>query len=94
MTIREDTFASIDLNLLVVFMCIYKEQSITLAAKSLGVTQPAVSNSLVKLRDKFNDPLFTRSGRGIVATPKAKKIASELRPAMRLITATLASNFR
>ncbi|SDG35617.1 regulatory helix-turn-helix protein, lysR family [Pseudomonas benzenivorans] len=46
MAICEHTIAAIDLHLLVVFMCIYKEQSITSAAKSLGVTQPAVSNSL------------------------------------------------
>lgn len=94
MSIREDTLAAIDLNLLVAFMCIYKEKSITLATKSLGVTQPAVSNSLIRLREKFNDPLFIRSGRGVMATPKAEKIASELCPAMRLIAVMLASNLR
>ncbi|SDA85813.1 regulatory helix-turn-helix protein, lysR family [Pseudomonas sp. NFPP33] len=94
MTIREEILAAIDLNLLVVFICIHKKQSISLAAKSLGVTQPAVSNSLAKLRQKFNDPLFTRSGKGVVATPKAERIASKLCPAMKLIADAITHNFR
>jgi DNA-binding transcriptional LysR family regulator len=91
MIICEDTFDALDLNLLMVFLRIYKERSLTLAAKSLGVTQPAVSNSLAKLREKFGDPLFTRVGRGVSPTHAADKIAAELCPAMKQIEVTLIS---
>ncbi|GLK90393.1 LysR family transcriptional regulator [Pseudomonas turukhanskensis] len=91
MIICEDTFDALDLNLLMVFLRIYKERSVTLAAKSLGVTQPAVSNSLAKLREKFGDPLFTRVGRGVSPTHAADKIAAELCPAMKQIEVTLIS---
>jgi DNA-binding transcriptional LysR family regulator len=90
----KDPFASIDLNLLVVFLRIYKERNLTLAAKSLGVTQPAVSNSLVKLRSKFDDQLFRRAGRGVVPTNKAEEIAAALCPAMKQIEIVLASKGR
>ena len=51
----------IDLNLFVVFEVIYRERNVTRAAEILCLTQPAVSNSLARLRDLLDDPLFVRT---------------------------------
>ncbi|ECC9152850.1 LysR family transcriptional regulator [Salmonella enterica subsp. salamae] len=57
-----------DLNLLVIFECIYQHLSISKAAETLYITPSAVSQSLQRLRTQFNDPLFIRSGKGITPT--------------------------
>ncbi|ANG91987.1 LysR family transcriptional regulator [Enterobacteriaceae bacterium 155047] len=57
-----------DLNLLVIFECIYQHLSISKAAETLYITPSAVSQSLQRLRAQLNDPLFIRSGKGITAT--------------------------
>ncbi|WP_434643326.1 DNA-binding transcriptional repressor CitR [Klebsiella sp. I138] len=57
-----------DLNLLVVFECIYQHLSISRAAETLFITPSAVSQSLQRLRNQINDPLFIRSGKGIIPT--------------------------
>lgn len=57
-----------DLNLLIVFECIYQHLSISKAAETLFITPSAVSQSLQRLRTQFNDPLFIRSGKGITPT--------------------------
>ena len=57
-----------DLNLLVIFECIYQHLSISKAAETLHITPPAVSQSLQRLRNQLNDPLFIRSGKGITPT--------------------------
>ncbi|HGU9823282.1 TPA: LysR family transcriptional regulator [Enterobacter cancerogenus] len=57
-----------DLNLLVIFECIYQNLSISKAAETLYITPSAVSQSLQRLRNQLNDPLFIRSGKGITPT--------------------------
>lgn len=57
-----------DLNLLVIFECIYQHLSISKAAETLFITPSAVSQSLQRLRMQLNDPLFVRSGKGIAPT--------------------------
>lgn len=57
-----------DLNLLVIFECIYQHLSISKAAETLFITPSAVSQSLQRLRLQLNDPLFVRSGKGITPT--------------------------
>ncbi|HGY4910645.1 TPA: LysR family transcriptional regulator [Citrobacter freundii] len=57
-----------DLNLLIIFECIYQHLSISKAAETLYITPSAVSQSLQRLRTQFNDPLFIRSGKGITPT--------------------------
>lgn len=52
-----------DLNLLVIFECIYENLSISKAAETLYITPSAVSQSLQRLRLQFNDPLFVRAGK-------------------------------
>lgn len=56
----------IDLNLFLVLVTVYQEGSTTAAAAKLHLTQPAVSHALARLRDKFDDVLFTRHGRKMV----------------------------
>lgn len=53
----------VDLNLLTVFDAVMQEQNITRAAHTLGMSQPAVSNAVSRLKVMFNDELFVRYGR-------------------------------
>uniref|UniRef100_UPI003561BBFA LysR family transcriptional regulator n=1 Tax=Litorivivens sp. TaxID=2020868 RepID=UPI003561BBFA len=73
----------VDLNLLVVFDAIYSEGGITRAAEKLHLTQPAVSHSLGRLRDLFDDPLFERDGRLMMPTPKARSHIGTVRRSLR-----------
>jgi DNA-binding transcriptional LysR family regulator len=64
----------LDLNLLVVFDAMLRECNVTQAAQQLGLTQSAMSHSLKRLRDFFDDPLFVKSGRGMSPTAKAQAL--------------------
>lgn len=75
----------LDLNLLHVFDTIYREGSLTRAAKALHLTQPAVSHSLSRLRDHFDDPLFTRQGNQMIPTPLARRFLESMRPGLNQI---------
>jgi len=72
----------IDLNLFIVFDVIYRERNLTKAAESLHITQPAVSNSLNRLRQAFNDRLFIRQSGNMVPTPLAENIVDRVRAAL------------
>jgi DNA-binding transcriptional LysR family regulator len=85
MNIDESKFSGIDLNLLVVFMVLFRERNVSRAAERLHVGQSAVSGSLVRLRQRFDDPLFLRAGRGMRPTHRAEEIAHALLPAMSVI---------
>ncbi|HEA52377.1 hypothetical protein LCGC14_0511390 [marine sediment metagenome] len=79
------TGTRLDLNLLHVFDTIYRENSLTRAAKALHLTQPAVSHSLSRLRDHFDDPLFTRQGNQMVPTPLARRFLESMKPGLTQI---------
>ncbi|MDK2778163.1 MAG: LysR family transcriptional regulator [Pseudomonadota bacterium] len=79
----------VDLNLFVVFDAIYREGNLTRAAESLHLSQPAVSHALGRLRERFNDPLFERSGKGVAPTPLAKAIVGRVRVALQDLESTL-----
>ena len=68
-----------DLNLLPIAVALYDQLSVSRAARQLGMSQPAVSKALRRLRDAFEDPLFVRSSRGIVPTPRAHTIVAAAR---------------
>jgi DNA-binding transcriptional LysR family regulator len=76
---------SVDLNLLTAFQSIYDHRSITKASASLGLTQPAVSHALGRLRTQFGDPLFLRIKSKMVPTPRAYQIAETLGDILRSI---------
>jgi len=67
-----------DLNLLVALQILLEERNVTRAAERLSVSQPALSKTLHKLRDSFEDELFTRTAHGLVPTPRAEELGREL----------------
>lgn len=73
---------TLDLNLLKTLDALLDERSVTKAATRLAITQPAVSSMLTRLRDSFEDPLFVRTQRGIIPTPRALALAT---PVKRLL---------
>lgn len=81
--------SDIDLNLFVVFDAIYTEGNLTRAGEIIGITQPAVSNSLSRLRNLFDDPLFVRTAEGMVPTPVAQNIIGSVRQALALIRSSV-----
>ncbi len=70
--------SSVDLNLLVVFEAVYSEKNLTRAGEKLGLTQSAVSHALARVRKLLGDPLFVRSGGGMVPTPRAEEVYAGL----------------
>ena len=77
--------SKVDLNLFIVFDAIYTEANLTRAGQIVGITQPAVSNALSRLRETFNDPLFLRTAQGMVPTPMAQNIIGPVRNALQLL---------
>ena len=71
---------------LALFLAVLEEGSVTAAARRLGVTQSAVSHGLQKLRRVVHDPLFAKSGRGIVATAHAHALAPDARALLDAMT--------
>jgi DNA-binding transcriptional LysR family regulator len=72
-------WSDLDVHLLKLLVAVVEVGSITGAAQRLGVTQSAVSHLLDKLRAITGDPLFVKSGRGIVATARAEALAAQAR---------------
>lgn len=73
----------VDLNLLKYLDALLRERSVTRAAEQLGITQPAMSNGLKRLRDLFGDPLLIRTSDGMTATERAQ----QLQPLVRQVLA-------
>ena len=69
-----------DLNLLRVFLEVYRQRSITLAAESLEMTQPGISSALKRLQGQLKRQLFVREGRGIAPTAQGVQFAEEIAP--------------
>ena len=85
-----DTLGSrIDLNLLVAFDAIYRSRNLTAAGRALGLSQPAMSHVLSRLRATFNDPVFVRLPRGLQPTPLADQVAPVLVEALGMIRGSL-----
>lgn len=78
-----------DLNLVRTFVVLYETRSVTATGAALHVTQPTVSYNLQRLRRRFGDELFRRSGRGLVATTTAGELYAPLRTALSEIEATV-----
>ncbi len=69
----------IDLNLLVYFDVLLQEKNVTRAAHKLGITQPAMSNGLRRLRDLFEDPILIRTSEGMTPTERARDLQPQIR---------------
>lgn len=79
----------LDLNLLVVFNQLLLDRSVSAAAEHLGLTQPAVSNSLKRLRTLLQDELFLRTSRGMEPTPYALHLAEPVVYALNALQSAL-----
>jgi DNA-binding transcriptional LysR family regulator len=78
-----------DLNLLVVFNAVAQEQNFTRAGQRLGMSQPAVSHALSRLRHVLKDELFVRTPEGMRPTPRAERMAGPVRAALRELQVTV-----
>ena len=79
----------VDLNLLFYLDVLLREKNVTRAAEQLGITQPAMSNILRRLRSLFNDPLLVRSSEGMTPTERAFELQPRIREALLDITTLL-----
>lgn len=79
----------VDVNLLVVLDAILTERNLTRAGEVIGLTQPAVSGAVAKLRRMLDDPLLVRSGRTSELTPRALALQPVVREAMAEVARTL-----
>lgn len=79
----------LDLNLIRVFDALYSEKSATRAWARIGLSQPAVSAALNRLRHALHDQLFIRCGNEMVATPRADELAGRARAALDQIEGML-----
>jgi DNA-binding transcriptional LysR family regulator len=71
-----------DLNLLIVFDAVMRERNVTRAGQSIGLSQPAMSHALNRLRYMLKDDLFVRTPDGMVPTTRAEQLAQPLRRAL------------
>ncbi|MBF0434311.1 MAG: LysR family transcriptional regulator [Magnetococcales bacterium] len=79
---NKNALHKIDLNLLVAFDVLMTERSVTQAGRVLGITQAAMSNTLKRLRQTFNDPLFAKHGHSMAPTAQALKLSEPITRAL------------
>ncbi|HDR9471955.1 MULTISPECIES: LysR family transcriptional regulator [Burkholderiaceae] len=84
---------TLDLNLLRVFIALYRERNVSRAAGSIGLTQPAMSNALLRLRRSCNDELFVRTNQGMKPTALAERLADPVRESLALLSNAFESPF-
>ena len=75
-----DIFKTLDLNLLRIFIVLSQEKNMRIASERMHVSQPAVSQSLQKLRDKLGDELFVKVRTGLQATPFSEQLYEQILP--------------
>jgi DNA-binding transcriptional LysR family regulator len=79
---QNKNLAAIDLDLLPVLEALLRRRNVTHAAHEVGLSQPAVSRALSRLRDLFDDPLLIRAGGGLTLTPRAERLAPQVAEAL------------
>lgn len=84
MDIDNNNIRRVDFSLLLIFDELVRHQRTTVVADRLGLSQSAVSHALTRLRDLFNDPLFSRRPDGLTPTRRALELAPKVRTLMRL----------
>jgi DNA-binding transcriptional LysR family regulator len=87
-------FAAFDLNLLRVFDALMRERSVTRAGEQIGLSQPAVSQALTRLRGVLDDQLFVRRGSEMAPTPRAEALAPAVRAALAALEQALTGDRR
>ncbi|APT34824.1 HTH-type transcriptional regulator YidZ [Methylobacterium phyllosphaerae] len=83
-------FHGLDLNLIVAFDALMEERHVTRAARRIGLTQPAMSAALARLRKATGDELFVRGPKGLAPTPRAQDLAAPFKGALRAVGEALA----
>ena len=81
--------SAVDLNLLRVLQRLLQERHVSRTAQALGLSQPAVSNALRRLRAQLGDELLVRSSAGMQPTPLAQRLAGPLAQALELLDGAL-----
>lgn len=84
-----DELAGVDLNLLVVLNALLEERHVTRAGRKVGLSQPATSNALKRIRKWLDDPLLTRVGSQMELTPKAVALRDPVRAALDAVRGAL-----
>jgi DNA-binding transcriptional LysR family regulator len=79
----------LDFRQLAIFEAVYRKQNVSAAAEHLGIAQATVSVGLAKLRQRFNDPLFVRTAKGMQPTPRADQLIEPLTSAYQLVNQTI-----
>jgi DNA-binding transcriptional LysR family regulator len=87
-TIHFVNINGIDLNLLLAFESLMDERHVGRAAKRVGLSQPAFSNAIGRLRTRLEDPLFVRTSQGMMPTSRAERIAGPIRSSLFQIRQT------
>ncbi len=87
-------FGALDLNLLRVLDALMCERSVTRAGERIGLSQPAVSNALTRLRQILGDELFVRRGTDMLPTPRAEAIGAAIRAALVQMEEALSADDR
>src|SRR4029077_8345394 len=82
-------WGAIDLNLLIIFDVVMQERNLTRAGRRLGLSQPAASHALARLRQMLHDDLFIRTPDGMRPTLRAEQMAQPVRDALRELRITL-----
>src|SRR6202035_4903557 len=88
-SIRSMDIRAVDLNLLKAFDALSRERAVTRAASRIGLSQPAMSHALSRLRGLFGDDLFVRTQSGMEPTARAREIAPLISAAIEQIEAAL-----
>src|SRR5215212_1939664 len=83
------TSRPVDLNLLLAFDALMQSRSVTRAARTIGVSQPAMSNALARLRAQFGDRLFERGARAMIPTPRALEAHAAMKGSLDVIQSVL-----
>ena len=79
----------VDLNLLELFLAVYGSRNLTVAGRELGLSQPAMSRALTRLRHAYGDQLFVRQPHGLLPTPFADRLSESLHKALDIVRQTL-----
>lgn len=87
--INEVDLRLVDTTILLVFLGCMRHRKATAVAREMGLTQPAVSHALKRLRSLYDDPLFLRRAHGLEPTALARELEPKIRRIVRLISETL-----
>jgi DNA-binding transcriptional LysR family regulator len=82
-------WGTIDLNLLIVFDLLMQERNLTRSGRRIGLSQPATSHALARLRQILHDELFIRTPEGMEPTSRSEQMAMPVRDALRMLSLTL-----